>query len=162
MGAVLTAFVLTQAIRGLLHPAHAGSWLITSDGLLPWWLTIILNVAFYAAFCWGAFLFIRGTEGRERFFMVGWWAVLLLSPLRILNLRWSMTISYVDSFGLAVALVLAISLVLRPANTQSVGLPNIELEKIEAKAGNQRLLIMGAVYAIALILGALLYFIPLR
>ena len=114
MGAILTAFVLAQAIRGLLRPARAGSWLITSDGVLPGWLTIALNVAFYVAFCWGAFLFIRGTEGRERFFMVGWWAVILLSPLRTLSSQWSTTISYVDSFGLAVALVLAISLVLRP------------------------------------------------
>lgn len=114
VGAFVTAFVLAQAIRGLLHPSHAKSWLITSDGLLPGWLTIILNVAFYAAFCWGAFLFIRGTEGRERLFMVGSWAVILLSPLRALSSQMSMTISYVDSFGLAVALVLAISLVLRP------------------------------------------------
>jgi len=89
MGAFLTAFVLAQAIRGLLDPAHAESWLITSEGLLPGWLTIILNVPFYAAFCWGAFSFIRGTEGRERLFMVGWSAVILLSPLGTLSSHWS-------------------------------------------------------------------------
>ena len=104
------------SVRDLLHPAHAESWPITSDGLLPGWLTTILNVAFYAAFCSGAFLFIRGTEGRERLFMVGWWAVMLLSPLRTLSSQWSMTIRCVDTFGLAVALVLAISLILRPLN----------------------------------------------
>ncbi len=108
--------MLAQAIRGLLHPAHAESWLITSGYLLPAWLTKVLNVVFYAAFCWGAFSFIRDTEGRERLFMVGWWAVILLSPLRTLSSQWSKTISCVDTFGLAVALVLAISLVLRPLN----------------------------------------------
>ena len=45
---------------------------------------------------------------------------------------------------------------------QSVRHPYIELEKVENKAGNQRLLILGVVCAIALVLGALLYFIPLR
>ncbi len=45
---------------------------------------------------------------------------------------------------------------------QSVRHPYIELEKIETKAGNQRLLILGAAFAIAVVLGALLYFMPLR
>ncbi len=45
---------------------------------------------------------------------------------------------------------------------QSVRHPYIELEKTETKARNQRLLILGAACVIALVLGALLYFMPLR
>lgn len=124
----MTAFVLALGIRDQLHPARAEcGWLITSDGWLPGWLVIVLNVGFYAAFCWGGFWFIRGNRGRERLFMVGWFTVFLLSPLKTLGPQWCVTVHYLDTFGLVVALVVAISLVLRSSNvtgsrSQSSGL----------------------------------------
>jgi hypothetical protein len=86
--------------------------------MLPGWSVIVLNVAFYAYLCWLAFWFIRGTQGRERLFIVGW-SFILLSPLNTLGPQWSVTVKYIETFGLAVALVLAISLVLRPSNVTS-------------------------------------------
>jgi hypothetical protein len=115
VGAVATAYVLALGIRDLLHPAHADcGLLITSDGWLPGWLVTVLNVIFYATFWWGGSWFIRGNQGRERLFMVGWFTFFLLSPLRTLGPHWCVTVNYVDRFGLAVALVVAISLVVRP------------------------------------------------
>ena len=117
VGVVVTAYVLAQGIRELLHPAHADcGFLITSDGWLPGWLVIVLNVGFYAVFWWGGFWFIRGNQGRERLFMVGWFTFFLLSPLRALGPQWCVTVNYIDTFGLVVALVVAISLVVRPPN----------------------------------------------
>ena len=117
MGAALTAYMLALAIRDLLHPAHAKSgWLITSDGWLPNWLPTILNVTFYAVFCWMAFSWIRGSWGRERLFMAAWFAAILLSPLEALGPQWSLTINCVCTFGLAVALFVAMSLVLQRSN----------------------------------------------
>lgn len=115
VAAVVTAFVLALAIRGQLHPAHAEStWLLPLDGVQHRSPAIALNVALYAYLCWLAFWLIRGTGGRERLFMVGWFADILLSPLGTLGPHWSMTIKYVGTFGLAVALIVALSLVLSP------------------------------------------------
>ena len=117
VGMVVTAYVLAQGIRELLRPAHADcGLLITSDGWLPGWLVIVLNVGFYAVFWWGGFWFIRGNQGRERLFMIGWFTFFLLSPLRTLGPEWCVTVNYLDRFGLVVALVVAVSLVVRPPN----------------------------------------------
>jgi hypothetical protein len=111
----VTGYVLAQGIRALLHPTDADcGLLITSRGRLPDWLVTVLNVGFYAAFWWGGFLFIRGNQGRERLFMVGWFTFFLLSPLRTLGPQWCVTVNYIDRLGLLVALVVAISLVVRP------------------------------------------------
>lgn len=114
IGAVATAYVLVLKIRRLLLPAHAESgWLITSDGLLPSWLPIILHVVFYAAFCFIAFSWTRGTWGRERLFIVAWSVAILLSPLKTLGPHWALIINSICAFGLAVALFVAVSLVLQ-------------------------------------------------
>jgi hypothetical protein len=117
VGAVVTAYVLALGIRDLLHPARAHCGLmITSDSLLPGWLVTVLNVGFYAVFWWEGIWFIRGNQGRERLFMVGWFTFFLLSPLRTLGPQWCMTVNYINKFGLVVALVVAISLVVRAPN----------------------------------------------
>ena len=117
VGAVVTACVLAQGIRELLHPAHANcGLLITSDVWLPGWLATVLNVGLYAVCWWAGFSFIRGNQGRERLFMVGWFTFFLLSPLRTLGPQWCVTVNYIDRFGLVVALVVAIALVVRPPN----------------------------------------------
>jgi len=82
--------------------------------------------------------------------VVSWLLPTLLNPVAGLFRR-----AFLVLWGLAFLMSLNMPI-------QSVQHPYIELEKIETKAGNQRLLILGAAFAIALVLGALLYFIPLR
>jgi FlaA1/EpsC-like NDP-sugar epimerase len=82
--------------------------------------------------------------------VVSWFLPTLLNPVAGLFRR-----AFLVLWGLAFLMSLNMPI-------QSVRHPYIELEKIETKAGNQRLLIIGALCAIALVLGALLYFIPLR
>lgn len=66
----LTALVLTQTIRGLYLPHSRSAWLL---GAPPHgWTLVAVNVALYAYICWLAFWFIRGTAGKERVFIVGW------------------------------------------------------------------------------------------
>ena len=108
----LTALILALTIRGWSH-AKSG-WLFT-DG---WhgWLPMALDAFFYCYVCWLAFWFIRGTAGPERLFVVGWFARVLLSPLEILRPQWAVSIKQIGAFGLAVALLAALSLLLKPSD----------------------------------------------
>jgi len=81
--------------------------------------------------------------------VVSWFLPTLLNPVEGLFRR-----AFLVLWGLAFLMSLNMPI-------QSVRHPYIELEKVETKAG-KGLLILGAVCAIALVLGALLYFIPLR
>ncbi len=107
----LTAFVLVQEIRGI-HPHRAGSVWLLGPPLLHGWALIAVNVVLYAYICWLAFWFIRGTAGRERFFMVGWFVGLLLWPLKMFWPRSAVPIGHIGAFGLAVALFAALALLL--------------------------------------------------
>ncbi len=112
-----TALVLPNALQRTLHLGHAKSgWLLPLDHLLHGWLLIAANVAFYGYLCWLGFCFIRGTEGRERVFMAGWAASILLPPIKLLRPGWALEINVIDAFGLAVALLTALSLLLHPSD----------------------------------------------
>jgi hypothetical protein len=57
------------------HRAHTRGWLLQPlDFVLHGWPLVAANVVFYGYLCWLAFWFIRGTHGRERVVMVGWFA----------------------------------------------------------------------------------------
>ena len=111
----LSALAFVLAVRDVLHLGHKPGSLLPLDFVLHGWPLVAANVLFYGYLCWLAFWFIRGTKGRERVVMVGWFATILLSPLETLQHRWAMEIRYVCAFGLAVALLAAASLLLHPA-----------------------------------------------
>lgn len=112
MAIVLTAFVFAQAIRGMLAGSGKSGWLISPSNVFHGWPMIAANVFIYAYWCWLGFWFIRGTVGRERVFMVGWCADILLWPLRMLWPQWAATFRLVGAFGLALALLAALALLL--------------------------------------------------
>jgi len=109
----LTVLVFAQAIRGL-HPSHTESGWFLGAPVLHGWPLIAVNILIYVYICWLGFWFIRGTEGLERFFMVGWFAGVLLWPLKMLLPQWSVTMRQISAFGLAVALLAAVALLLVP------------------------------------------------
>lgn len=80
------------------------------------WPMIAVNVFFYSYVCWLAFWFIRGTKGPERVFMAGWFAGLLLWPLKMLHPQWTVAIKYIGALGLAVAFLAALALLLQPTD----------------------------------------------
>ena len=105
-------FVL--AIRDVLHVGHTkAGWLFISP-LVRGWPSVAPSVFFYGYLCWLAFRLIRGTAGTERFFMVGWFAGILLSPLEILRPHWAAAITHIAAIVLAVAVLAALALLLRP------------------------------------------------
>lgn len=111
----LTAFVFSLAVRDVLHAGHTrAGWLFTSP-LLHGWPWVALSVFFYAYLCWLAFWFIRGTVGTERLFMVGWFAGIILSPLGMLRPQWVVVITHIATIGLAVALLAALALLMKPS-----------------------------------------------
>jgi len=79
---------------------------------------VAANVVFYGYLCWLAFWFIRGSHGRERVFVVGWFSAILLPPLEVLQHRFTVEIRYICAFGLAVSLLAAVSLLLQPTGTE--------------------------------------------
>jgi hypothetical protein len=85
------------------------------DFLLHGWPLIAANLAFYAYLCWLALCFIRGSEGRERIFMAGWFAHLVLYPVERLWPQSASAMKYVAVCGLAAAVLAALSLLQHPA-----------------------------------------------
>jgi hypothetical protein len=111
----LTALFFANTI---LHWGQTKSgWLFSTafavHGSLLWRL-MAANVFFYCFACWAAFWLIRATEGPERFFMVGWCTGFVLSPLKLLGLRWAGVIKHIGAVGLAVALLASLALLLKP------------------------------------------------
>jgi len=118
----VTAFLFAQAIRGPLHPARTEfERLLPLDGLLPGWVAMAINIAFYAYWCGLALWCIYKTEGRERLFMAGLFAKIPLFPLGLLGSYWVATIRHIGMLGYAVALLAALSLLLRPSNALDSG-----------------------------------------
>jgi hypothetical protein len=112
----LTAWVFALSVRDVFHLGHIRGLLLPLDFfLLHGWPLIAANVVLYGYLCWLAFWFIRGTKGRERVVMAGWFSAILLSPLEILHHGWAVEIRWICMFGSAVALLAAVSLLLRPA-----------------------------------------------
>jgi hypothetical protein len=116
----VTLFILILAIRGGLHLGHTDSgWILPLDYVLHGWVLIAANVAFYAYLCWLAFCFIRGSQGRERIFIAGWFAHLVLYPVERLLPESAAVMKFVTVCGLAVAVVAAVSLLLHPAPVEN-------------------------------------------
>jgi len=83
-----------------------------------------VNALIYTYICWLAFWLIRGTAGRERVFMVGWFAGILLWPFRMVRPQWDTVTRHIGAFGLAVALLAALALLLEPSAVTESGESN--------------------------------------
>ena len=114
MAVGLTAWVFALAVRDVLRLSHRRGLLLPVDFLLHGWPLIAVNIVLYGYLCWLAFWFTRGTKGRERVVIVGWFSAVLLSPLEVLQHGWAMEIRCICMFGLTVALLAAVSLLLHP------------------------------------------------
>jgi hypothetical protein len=120
----VTGFILWLAVRGGLHLGHTQSgWLLPIDYLLHGWALIAANVALYLYLCWLAFCFIRGSEGRERIFMAGWFTHLVLYPVEKLWPLTAQAIQYIGTLALAISILAAVSLLLHPAPAESAVRP---------------------------------------
>jgi hypothetical protein len=113
---VITTYILFLAIHGPLHLGHAESgWLLPLDFVLHGWPLVTANIAFYLYVCWLALCFIRGSKGRERLFISGWVAHLVLYPVEKLWPQSSQAIQYIGTLALVLSLMAALSLLRRPA-----------------------------------------------
>jgi hypothetical protein len=109
--AVATAPVFVNTIRYTHIAAREARWLL-GPPLLHGWGLVAANILIYAYLCWLVFWFVRRTSGQERFFMMGWFAGVLFWPVKMLRSQWAVAIRYISAFGLAVALLAAIALLL--------------------------------------------------
>ena len=81
--------VFAQVVRGLYSTHTESGWFLGAFSAFRGWPIIAMNVVFYSYLCWLAFRFIRGTKGPERVLMAGWFAGLLLWPLKMLHPQWA-------------------------------------------------------------------------
>lgn len=116
---VLTAFVLIQAIRALYGQHAQSRWLFSPP--LHGWILVTVNASYYAYMCWLGFWLIRGTAGRERLFMVGWFADLLLWPLKILRPGWAEAVRHVGVLSLLTSVLAALALMVESSKAASTG-----------------------------------------
>jgi hypothetical protein len=79
-------------------------------------MLIAFNVLIYGEICWMAFWCIRRTAGRERLVMAGMFANILLWPAKMLLPQWAFAIGHVGAFGLAVATLAGLTLLLDSSN----------------------------------------------
>lgn len=86
------------------------------DLFLHGWPLIAVNLFFYGWIYWIGFWCIRGTAGRERAFMVGWFTGIFLWPIRMLRPEWAIALKHISAFGLGVALLAALALLLEPSD----------------------------------------------
>lgn len=118
----LTAFVFTMAIRGVLHPGHSQSrWLVPMDVFYHGGPLVAVNVFFYGWICWIGFWCIRRSAGRERVLVVGWLTGIFLWPIRMLRPEWAIALKHISVFGLGVALLAALALLLEPSDVADSG-----------------------------------------
>lgn len=115
----LTAFVFALALRDELYDSHAKP-LWPMFNLLHGWLAIVVNLAFYVFYCWVAFTVIRLSKGRERLFMLGWFSF-LLAPLKVLRPQWAVPVMHIETFGITLSLIAAVSLLLYPSSVVGSG-----------------------------------------
>jgi hypothetical protein len=110
---VLTALLLRQAVRGALTLGNTpAGWPFPADFLLHGWPLVALNVAFYGYMWWLAYAFIHITRGQERVVVVGWFASVLLWPLKAVQHGWIVEVRYIGALGYALALIAAVLILL--------------------------------------------------
>lgn len=119
----LTALVFALAIHSLYSTRAESGWFLGAP-LLHGWPLIAVNVFIYGYICWLGFWFIRGTEGLERFVIVGWFAGVLLWPVKMLHPQWAVTTRHISALGLAVALLAEVALLLVPLGVADRNGPN--------------------------------------
>jgi hypothetical protein len=120
---------------------------------LPIWVVALINLAFYIYFLWLCIAFYRIAQGNERIVVAGWFNVFFLSPIQnLVSTPQAAAIQWVKATGMAIALLTAAYIFLKsPVAAEGI-----------TKATKHRLLVLCAVFAAALMLGALLYFVPMR
>jgi len=108
-------YMLALAIRAIIRRGHAG-WFVPQSVIFHGWVLIVFNIVIFGDICLIAFWCIRRTVGRERYFMIGMFADILLWPARMLLPQWAFAIRHVGAFGLAVATLAALTLLLDSSN----------------------------------------------
>jgi hypothetical protein len=151
----LTGFIAAQSFRAAFsHAPRNAHWLFPLDFIsLPIWVIAVVNVAFYLYLVWVVAMFYRIAQRGERVVVAGWFGVILLIPLQhLVSTPAAAAIKWVKAAGMAVASIAAAYILMKsPVPAEGV-----------TKMAKQRPLVLLAVLVTALVLGALLYFVPMR
>jgi hypothetical protein len=155
---VLTGFLFAMSIRALfLYARHGGQpqfQLPFTSEVLPSWAIVAVNLALYAYLLWLGVVFYRIARNGERVVVAGWAADFLLGPTKIIfSPAGALAIRYVQTAAMATAFMATLFLLRKPYSAP---------QECETRALKRGLFVMGAVIGTLLLVGMLLYFIPLR
>ncbi len=155
----LTALFAAEDVQAIFSNALPKShWLIDLDFLSPpIWATALVNLTFYVFFLWAGVGLYRSTQGKERVLVCGWFASFLLGllfgPIEGLIPPWAIaTIRYAKGIGMSVAFIAALLILVKSP----------PFGKSDATSLGRLLLFLGLFVIGALVIGALIYFLPLR
>jgi len=154
----LTSFIFAISVRALLaYVRHGGrpqfQWPFASEAL-PNWVVVAANAALYAYILWLGVVFYRIARGGERIVVAGWLADILLGPtILVLPTAAASAVRYVQTGVMTAAFLTALVLVRKPYKAP---------EESATRALNRGLLVLGLAVGVMLLVGALLYFIPLH
>jgi hypothetical protein len=152
----LTGILTAVDLRALFIAApHKASWLLgpLDSWPLPIWSVIALNLLFRTALLWGGVLFLRGTQGKERLVVAGWFmsaCLGMLNPIEALSAPPAIAvIRLLRTIGMSVAFLAALLILLKsPA-----------FGRDDAKTALRLLLFLGTFIAFIFLASAALYFI---
>jgi hypothetical protein len=95
-------------------------WLVDLDFLLPTWAAAAINLAFWLYLVWVGTMFYRHAQGKERLLIAGW-STILLSPIKyFVSLSASAGIAYFETFGMVVAFLAAVCIVLQSSSSSNL------------------------------------------
>ncbi len=149
----LTGFLAARDFRSAFSGApHKSGWLIPLDSLpLPIWAIIIFNLLFYIYMLWLGFWSYRGTQGKERVVVGGFFSAALLGllgPIKALGSPHAITaIRSAQAVGMSISFFAALLILLKSPAWRTG----------DAKTAVRLLLFLGAFLLFAFVAGALLY-----
>lgn len=111
----LTGIVAAQTFWDAIHHAeHKSYWLLDLNGPLPAFAAAALNMAFYAYLLWLGVVFCRGTKGKERVLVAGWFGALFLGwTQNVVSTSAAAVIGWVKAAFMLMAVVAAVDILRR-------------------------------------------------
>jgi hypothetical protein len=105
----VTGYIAALSFWSLFSDAPHKTFWFVGPGLLPSWIVVPANVAFYAYLLWVGVALYRITNGKELILIVGYFTDIVLGPIQnLVSASAVNAIQYVKAFGMTAAFLAAL------------------------------------------------------
>jgi hypothetical protein len=109
--AALNVWAVAHSFESVAHSSqHRLPWLLDLRFILPKRPAVAVNVGIYAYLLYLGIVFYRMARGKERILVAGWFFGIFLGPLQILPSVSAAAIDYLQTAGMLIAFVAAVSI----------------------------------------------------